>query len=371
MNEIKIGVLLPRSSLYPSIGSDLLKGLKTFLNFEFSGNYKIYLENIGFGAVESEVYSKAEKLLLQEDVEIIVAFLDHSAAMKLDGLFEGLKKILIVVDPGAQVPLDWKKSKYRYTISFQNALSSRLTGKLAADAGALKNIFATSFYEAGYLNCFSFQRGLQLTGGNVCNHFVIPFKLEQTNMSLLDQAVDAMKPDAVLAQYSAEAGKIFLDGFINCKIYTRTKLFVSPMLLEEGWLADQDFVFEGISGVVSWTKEIQSEENLKFVASLEDSANLFSLAGWDAAQLIYQIKNIGDTNDLSFTGPRGIMKYDAETNCFFGPHYCVNVTPDAQGKKSKLAISDKIEVSEVVRQQYINDQPSGFLSKWTNTYLCI
>ena len=69
----KIGLLLPRSSFYNTIGFDLFEGLKSGLKKIGRDDIKLVTENIGFGTDKQQCYRSAEKLLLEEDVDLIIA----------------------------------------------------------------------------------------------------------------------------------------------------------------------------------------------------------------------------------------------------------------------------------------------------------
>lgn len=59
---LSIGILTPRSTLYPALTFDILNGLKTSLaHSNISNDITLVTENIGFGTDEAEIYTKAEK----------------------------------------------------------------------------------------------------------------------------------------------------------------------------------------------------------------------------------------------------------------------------------------------------------------------
>lgn len=387
MTEIKVGILLPRSSLYPMLGADLVNGIKAGLKQTGNVSIRLIYENIGFGGLEDEVYSKAEKLLLQEEVSMVIGYLDHTAAAKLDKLFEGHNKLLLVLDPGAHVPLEWAPSPHRFTISLQAALCSRLTGYLAAREGIARAAFATSFYEAGYLHCFSYQRGFEAGGGATQYHFVIPFRLEQFTIDPLKQAIEQIQPQAVLAQYSAEAGGLFLDGFAREGLHRQTKVYASPFMLEEQWLSSVPFPFEGICGTVSWTRRLSSAMNNIFLERMENEfgkeGNIFSMLGWEAAHFATQAVEIlaehkgnvlkaGDRfRNISFQSPRGSLNVDPATHYMFSPVYKVSIEKDENTGKCCLGAAEEVFYPEHGLEEFVSDGPQGIFSKWTNTYLCI
>jgi branched-chain amino acid transport system substrate-binding protein len=384
MNDLKVGVLLPRSSLYRTIGNDIIAGIKSGLKHKGLSQASFCTANIGYGGSDSEVYAKAEKMLLEEEPDIVIAFVDHYASTKIVQLFEGARKLLLTIDPGAYAPKSWDASPYRFSISLQAALCSRLTGRMAVEQDARKNIFATSFYEGGYLNCYSFMRGMEKAGGMVFHNDIIPYKLDDYSAAGLDKAISDEKPDAVLAQFSAEAGEVFLRSFPESA--AGLKIYASSFLLEEEWLSGMPFRTENITGCVPWGSGLDNEENKLFKEKIKEAsgknANVFHLLGWEAALFcgLFIIANKAHGRNAGaisaeleaavLDSPRGKLVMDATTHHFFGPIYVARVVKDTTGncavdlvKKAAFTVDDQIE--------YINDPPPGIVSRWTNTYLCI
>ncbi|KAA9339018.1 ABC transporter substrate-binding protein [Adhaeribacter soli] len=386
MHEIKIGVLLCRSTLYPTISADIFTGIKAGLKQFGLGNAKVIMENVGFGGVEDEVYAKAEKLVLQEEVQLLIAFLDHFAAVKLDSLVNNSGCLLLVLDPGGNVPVESQAAANRFTLSLQAALGSRISGKMAAGNNNPKSIFATSFYEGGYLGCYAFVRGLEKSGGSVCYNDVIPFRFENYNPQLIRQAIEQQQPFSVLAQFSAEAGGIFLKEFAALEAHQKTRLFVSPFLLEESWLATQPFLFENIEGCTVWSEELDLPENKLFLETMQQAGkkgNIFSLLGWEAGQFCSRVTEInGDAGNwqpealeklsrLTFNSPRGPLTPHPESHYFISPMYRAKVVAASQTNTCKLEVLGEVENIGQEWQEFLADLPESTFSRWTNTYLCL
>jgi len=385
MKTITIGVILPKSSLYPLIGADFIAGIKAGFNYFGNQGVKIINENAGFGGDEKTVYAIAEKMLIQEDADIVIAFLDHQVAVKIEPLFHSLKRFLLVVDPGAHIPLEWgDNSGFRFTLSLYTALACRLTGRIAAENGAKQNIFATSFYEGGYLQTYAFNRGLEKGGGGIYYHDIIPFRLETYDVSAVKEVYAHQKPDAILAQFSIEAGSIFFENYRKEGLLENLKVYVSPFMLEEQWLSGITYPGPGMKGVVSWSKNLSNHENQTFITETEAfsgrNANIFTMIGWEAAQiahLLIQLIQTGDrTNALSYmeqlviNSPRGTLTIDKATNFFYCQMYLAEIIT-TKDDKSGIGIIEKIPISQEEWKEHIYDIPPGIYSRWTNTYLCI
>lgn len=130
---LRIGLLLPCSTLFPSLGLDFNNGIKEFLkSYVINDDVSFIMDNIGFGINEQEVYTKAEKMLLQDDVDVLILFADSRIAELLQPLFTACHKILLVVNFGANFPENWTPAPTTITHSLNFCWHARLTGQLAA-----------------------------------------------------------------------------------------------------------------------------------------------------------------------------------------------------------------------------------------------
>ena len=144
---LRTGILMPRSTLFPSLGLDILNGLKE--NLKKQGLYekiKLFTDNIGFGVNEQEIYTKAEKMLLQDDVDIAIVCADTRIAEMLQPLFTSSNKILLMVNFGVNFPDNWQPAPTTITHSLNFCMHAGLTAKLAALETNKKAINVVSYY---------------------------------------------------------------------------------------------------------------------------------------------------------------------------------------------------------------------------------
>lgn len=387
MKTAKAGVLLPRSSLYPAMAMDVVRGLKAGLAYcNRADDVTLVFENIGFGADSNEIYAKTEKMILQEGVSMVIAFIDTSEAAKLDALCAEMRVLLLVIDPGGHIPTDWAPSAWRYTLSLQAALGSGMAGRLAAEEGGRSAVMATSFYEGGYLQCFAYIRGFERSGGQIHSHVIVPFRHEDFNIQPFSEMYAAGHVEVILALFSAEAGAVFLREFAGLKPEKESRVYASTLMLEETWLAGIDYPFDGIRGYVPWFRGLDNPENGVFVKNMEqvgeNKANVFSMAGWEAAQFTVRyldlIRDYPDKpegrlvnlENLRLQSPRGVLQMHGATHHLISPMYLVEVVPDSTGRPVLRQIGEVNPLGEDF-EQLVEEKVGGVFSKWTNTYLCI
>ncbi|MBK7432606.1 MAG: hypothetical protein IPI66_01085 [Chitinophagaceae bacterium] len=115
---------MPRSTLFPSLGMELLNGIKLFLKEQgLSGSVQWITDNIGFGTNEADIYAKAEKMLLQEEADLVILCADTTITEMLQPLFTASDKILLAVNFGANFPENWTPAPTTVTHSLNFAFS--------------------------------------------------------------------------------------------------------------------------------------------------------------------------------------------------------------------------------------------------------
>lgn len=382
MKQTTIGLLFPSSSVYPGIGYDVMEGFRAALE-HYECDAKLVAESAGIGGIEKDVQKAAEKLLMQESADVLVGYVDHMAAEKLDAICNAANKILIVIEPGGVIPTSWTASPLRFHVTLDAALGSRAVGHLAGLEGMKKGIFATSFYDAGYLNCSAYVDAYASHGGEICYNFVAPFKHEEFDITHIVNAVSNVEADAILAQLSIETGKLFLEEYAKTDKAESVKFYASPFLMEESFLDTVRFPFAGIKGVVPWSRHLDNDTNKKFLETIAErgrTGNSFSALAWDAAQLaIKAISALREHNNngqkaaqalvgTTIHGTRGTMQHDADTNYFPGPLYNAEVVNEDGA--SKLELGAEITYGKELWETHKSKPIGDAHSRWVNTYLC-
>ena len=130
-----IGILLPLSNAHPGISKDFLDGFNSLIEQkQLTGSVTIKKENVGFGGAEKEVYAKAEKLLVSDDVDVLIAYIDEKVTGMLYSLVQATGKLVLIVNPGANHPLNWVAQPTVIHLTLQHSFLCWLTGALAASS---------------------------------------------------------------------------------------------------------------------------------------------------------------------------------------------------------------------------------------------
>jgi hypothetical protein len=382
---MKIGILYPRSTAYPGMMQDFMDGIRTLIKQEkLTDHLLLFSESIGFGGNEKEVYEKAEKLLVLDDADVLVAYVDLRVLETIKPLIYSSGKLVLVVNPGANYPGNWVPQPNILNLTLQHGFLSWLTGKIA---GQLKNtnaVLATSFYDCGYLHSAAMIKSFATDGGKMMFNYVNKqryddaFEINQ----LIDYLVLDKTTSALLCIFDSLPASLFYSRLNNYPDAGNLHLFVSPMMLEKTAIENLDEGFKyTVDGYSPWLASVENNTNRSFVENYFQQTNrvasVFSLLGWETGLILKEIllQNTDSFIDgadiaiklatVTFNSPRGKMKLDAETNYFISTVYKCSI------KKNSATVSiEPFGIAEKEWAEFVSIPSEGVSSGWTNTYLC-
>ncbi|MGC4104144.1 ABC transporter substrate-binding protein [Ferruginibacter sp.] len=369
---MKVGLLFPQSNVYPGIGLDFMDGWNSLLQQQQINDITVLKEGIGLGGVEKEVYLKAEKLLISDDVDVLVAYIDEKILQVLHPLAMATGKIILVVNPGANYPVNWLAQPTVVHLNLQHAFLCRLTGALAATAGNGKAALASTFYDCGYLQSAAFVNNFMEKGGSIEYNY-INRQQQYDNSFEISALLDFLnkQPDCnnLLCVADTLPGSLFYKLLDQ---YSRPlQLFVSPMMLEQKALeAIGTQTSCTVQGYMPWYKD----EATDLTKACSRPVSIFSLLGWETALVLQQLKEFGNAangeaavaylKSASLQSPRGALQLDAATQFYVAPVAKYTLQPDAA---PQIEWSNDIEKEW---QQFTALPTEGAVTGWTNTYLC-
>jgi branched-chain amino acid transport system substrate-binding protein len=380
----KIGFLLPRSTFYDTIGFDLFEGLKLGLQQLGRDDVKIVTENIGFGADKQQCYRSAEKLLLEENVNLVIAYIGHRTAELLRPLFLAANKMLIVLDSGASLASEWPSCPNIFYLSLHNALGAWMSAKNATKEGYKSGGMVSGYYDGGYLHTYSISKSFEATGGNINFNQVTGYKEDDFTMSPLKNHLMQYPNSALLSLFSGDFVQWYFREIKKEFEGENLPIYLSPFGLEETMLQNAVYPSNKIKGVTSWSKKIENEKNKLFVTTFESlgkKANFFSLLGWESAQLAIEIidlsfkhsnKIISIANELQlfeFETPRGKIYFDSKTNTSIASLYEVTVIEN--NGMCELKLGNQIQNIKEEFEKMCALPLINVTSAWYNSYTCI
>lgn len=371
----KIGLLLPRSGEYPTMSFDLNDGFRLGLKELGYTDVEIITDSTGFGEDLQLNHSKAEKLVMNDDVDLLVVYATSLNAEALYDFAKTAARPILFLDAGMEF-FEAPPSPFCYHITLQGMHASRLIGRNAAEGGR-KIIAATSFYDGGYRGPWALSLGIEDAGGTICSNYVSVYKPEEFSVEHLIQLIEHSGGQAITACFSSYLAELLMKGLSEKSPYsTSLPFYCTPFMAEETWLEKCDFPGGTFHTIVPWSSMLDNPAQTAMKEALlknkNKNANLFSLLGWEAAHAAVQLLKNGreSLNNWSFESPRGTVCFDPDTHCAYAPLYNGMIEAGENGK-SVLRTTGSIIISAEAHQSIFNMRLEGNYTRWRNNYFCI
>ncbi len=379
--ERKIGLLLPRSVIYPSMGFDIVGGLRGALAEAGMNDVVIKTENIGIASDDKLSYSACEKLIF-DGCSVVAGYVNPSAAEKLQVLCEGANVVFLHLDAGYQYPASAKMQPHLFTLSLQGALNCRVASAAAVAEGVKGAAFTASFFDAGFRGVHGFHRGLEDAGGYITFNHITKLKRAEFSLEPLIEHLAANPDDGLLAAFCGDMLQDFFAGLAAYDLSGR-KVYGSSFMGDEVWLAQSVYPGVDVRVCVSWAGTLEHEGNKRFMRAMAEKkvkTNFFSVLGWEAGQMMAVILRHEDAAEaiaalegLEFESPRGHVRVNAVTHMVEAPVYDALVKKNEFNDRCVLHVVGLSPLSEEQRkkQEEVVKNFDGMATSWMNAYACL
>ncbi|MDQ3929181.1 MAG: ABC transporter substrate-binding protein, partial [Chloroflexota bacterium] len=239
--RLKVGVLLPQSTLYPRLGSNFLAGMKTCLSVlghdRAPQEISLVPEDIELGP--NLASQKGAAMLRNGRHNLLVGVLTPSVAASFKTLLEANKGLLLACNLGENVPRHEHQSQdvFYHTLGYWQA--NYALGSWAASNLGPRVVCASSFYDSGYDALHAFRLGVESAGGEVVNTHISHMSGGSEDLSSLMADIDTAKPDAVYGGYCGQQAVDFAKAYAASPLAGRVPLIGSAFLTDESILAAQ------------------------------------------------------------------------------------------------------------------------------------
>lgn len=373
-----IGLLLPQSSLYPTLPFDITDGLKAGLLQAGISNTRVLIEGVNFGTDTLDVQAKVQKLLLQEGADVVVGMLSRRVSDALAPTFATANRLLLLLDVVGEFFAGLPPSSHIYHHSLQACVGSWLIGRDAAALGKVMQV--ASFYEGGYLQGYALMHGVLAGNSEMGKYVITAHKAADVTLDEVQTGLAEGKAQAVTAIYSGDMASQFYDLYAQLPQHAPT--WVSPLTLEEQMLATVPYRLDGIRGYVPWSTHLSNPLNDQFQTALRRRGrqpNLFSLLAYEAASFLptyldqlgtQGYADLSELDTLTFDSPRGSIAMNPTTHYSAGPMYAASLEADQSGHCQLAGLTPELAVGEAVDSLLAQGLLPNY-ANWYNTYLCI
>ncbi|WP_111706665.1 ABC transporter substrate-binding protein [Lutibacter citreus] len=319
----KIALLLPRSDMFPSLALDFLNGLKQVLNSTNNNNIfpNLIIEGIG-NATNDSLLRIAEKMILQENVDLTISFCGINHLKELTNIFNSYKKPLIHIDLGGHMLKKEHLSSYVLHHTLNLCQSSYQSGIYAAKKFGKNAALAISIYDGGYHLSQSFIKGFTENGGNIVYTYVSPMDYKSETFETMIKGIEESNPDVVFSLFSYKEGIKVFEAFAKSGLNGKIPLLTIPLMADET-INTKNYEIEDVYSLASWAFDEESLEMKNFIENYkklyQEKPNIISLLGFEVGLTIIKSINTDGRIPLkiakhlklkTITTPRGKLTYN-------------------------------------------------------------
>ena len=174
---VKIGLSVPLSGVYASLGEDMTQGFNLYLDMNDGrlGGRDIEVVSADEGEGPETGVPATTKLVTQDQVSAVVGIVNSSVALGLQDTFVQSEVPLIIANAGAD-DLTAEASPYIWRTSFTNGgVAAALGEAVAEDVGDGSVYLIAADYAAGEESVNGFKEAFEAAGGTVAGETYTPF----------------------------------------------------------------------------------------------------------------------------------------------------------------------------------------------------
>lgn len=347
--DIKVGLLLPFSGVYASLGNEIETGFNLGLQ-QFGSEAGVAFE---IAREDTEVkppvaLGKAKKLILQDQVDVMVGIVSSGVLGAVRDMVHGAGVPLIVANAGNDEATGASCSPFITRMSFSNGQINRPMGTWMAEQGVRRVVTLAPDYAAGRQMIDAFTETFTAAGGEIAGQEFTPFQKTQDFGPYLAQA-KASGADAVYVFYAGGEAISFVKQYDSFGLKADLPLYGSGFLTSPLYVNAQGEAAEGVTTALHYAPTIDNEANAAFVAAFTEETGRapseFAVQGYDAARALIEATKTG-ANDraslanalrqVSFEGPRGKLSIDPATNNIIQPVYVYETVAGEGGLTQKV-----------------------------------
>lgn len=328
---IKVGVVLPYSGVYASLGGDITDGMQ--LAFDLYGS-EIAGKKIVLITEDSEVkpnvgLTKTKKLVFQDKVDLLVGPVASNVAGAMRDFVHNTEIPLIIPNAGNNLLTGEQCSPWVIRTSFSNDQINRVMGPWLYEQGHRTLYLMAPDYAAGHQMMEAVKRGFTEAGGEVVGEEYPPLR-ETKDFAPYLAKVKATRPDVLYVFFAGGLAIQFVKQYQDFGLKGEIPLTGAGWLTSPLFLPAQGAAAAGFIGALNYVPTIDSEENKAFQAAFSEKhermGSEFTVQGFDTGRLIVEALRLtgGETADkaalveaihrVHFIGPRGPFRIDPATN---------------------------------------------------------
>lgn len=200
---MKIGILIPQSKAYASIGKDFVNGIRLL---DIKG-LEFIIEGIGFGNDADMIANKMDMLAIQEDVSAIIGLVGDFELSALYDKANGLELPSVFARLGAFPNIQPDNNEYAFTLSYGLSEGLAQLGKWFVENEYKKVATSGSFNDIGYGLTKALETSLYEAGGEFAGHHTTPLMPREDEAAIAENFYKTIECDIVCEFYNGVFAK--------------------------------------------------------------------------------------------------------------------------------------------------------------------
>ncbi len=294
---VKIGLLVPQSGIYKTLGDDMKAGFELYLeqNDGKLGGREIDIAVADEGETADSGKAAADKLVKQDKVAAVTGIVSSAVLNGSKDLFES--KGIPLVGSNAS-PTNITDAKFIWRTSYVNDEPGKALGAYVADKVDGPVYLLAADYQAGKDEVEGFKETFVEAGGEIADEVYTPFPGTKNFQPFLAN-LQKSKAKAVFTFYAGGAAVDFVKQYSQFGLQGKVDHYSAGFLTEGGVLTAQADAAEGTFTAMNYSADLDNPTNAAFVKAYEaktgNAPTTYAMASFDAAQVLDKaIKAAGD-----------------------------------------------------------------------------
>lgn len=285
---IRIGLLVPQSGVYKSLGDDMKAGFELYVKEKGNklGGRDVQVVLADEGETADSGKAAADKLVKQDKVQVVTGVVNSAVMNGTVDLFE-TSGIPLVGSNASPTTLTGKTFVWR--TSYVNDEPGKALGGYVAKQNKGPVYLLAADYQAGKDEVSGFKETFGTAGGKVAGEVYTPFPTTKNFQPFL-AGLQKSGASQVFTFYAGGAAVDFVKQFDQFGLTGKVTHYSAGFLTEGGVLKAQAGTAKGTLTAMNYSADLDNATNRKFVdgykAATGRMPTTYAMASYDAAQVI-------------------------------------------------------------------------------------
>jgi len=287
--KLKVGLMLPYTGTYASLGTAIENGFKQFVTEQGGklGGREIEFVKVDDASDPSKATDNVNKLIKRDNVDVLIGSVHSGVAMAMAKVAKDTGTLMIVPNAGAGAITGAMCAPNVFRSSFSMWQSGYAMGDVMAKKGIKKVVTITWKYAAGDESVGGFKEAFEKGGGQVVKELNLPFPNVEFQALLTEIA--ATKPDAVYTFFAGGGAVKFVKDYAGTGLKKSIPLYGAGFLTD-GTLEAQGADADGLLTTLHYADALNTPRDnafrLAYAKAYKLQPDVYAVQGYDAAQML-------------------------------------------------------------------------------------